>query len=143
MIKTSGVVRQEITLQTQPDMKTCGHACLAMVLAVPVESIIDRYGGEVLSVQEMCSALEECGVTWDRLVFGTIMHAGWYILSAPSLNIRAGMHYLIIRFEQDGTIVVFDPAMGTKYQPDGGDLISWSDVFPFLPGGQLPGGDGE
>ena len=129
---------RDIVLQTQPDMKTCVHTCLAMALGVPVERVIERYGGEAMGVDQLCTAFEECGITWNRLVFGTLMHAGWYVLSVPSLNIPRGMHVLIVAYNVDGGMEVFDPACRETYASDGSDLISWSDVIPFWPGGELP-----
>lgn len=124
--------------QTQPTGKTCVQTCLAMALGVPVAEVIARYGEEPMNQQSLCAALTECAFVWNQLVTGTMVCQGWYFATVPSLNHRGGNHQVLIRWTSDDGVTVLDPAMGNRYAQNGSDLISWSCLTPFWPGGALP-----
>lgn len=124
--------------QTQPTGSTCVQTCIAMVLGVPVADVIARYGDEPLNQQRMAHALTECGVVWNQMTNGTMVHEGWYMATVPSLNNRGGNHQIMVRFTSHDGVCVADPARGDRYKQDGSDLRSWSYLTPLWLGGSLP-----
>lgn len=126
-------------LQTQPTPVTCVQTCLAMALDVPVEQVIRHYGPEPMNAKGLLNALTECGIQWNQLTQGTMLHTGFYFAVVPSLNHRGGMHQIVIAYDSGtGGMTVFDPAIGNRYKKDGSDLISWAELVAFYPGGRLP-----
>ncbi len=130
-----------IELQKQPTPVTCVQTCLAMALGVPVEQVIARYGDRPMNQQWLCHALNECGFLWNQFMHGTWVCSGYYLLAVPSLNVRGGMHEIIVHYDMDrgcSGITVFDPSTKTTYKEDGSDLVTWSEPTFFIPGGKLP-----
>lgn len=126
-----------ITLQTQPTPVTCVQACIAMCLGVPVQDVVSRFGGAAMNQSKLLSALDQCGVFFNPFMFGTLVADGYYFAVVPSLNHRGGFHQVLFEWRL-GKLRVFDPAMGVRYSEDGSDMISWSDLVFFHPGGRLP-----
>ena len=127
-----------ITPQTQPTPSTCVQTCVAMVLSVPVAEVIARYGDGPMNQQLMCNVLTQCGVVWNQMTQGTMVHEGWYLATVPSLNNRGGNHQILVRFTSHDGVCVVDPAIGQRYKQDGSDLRSWSYLTPLWLGGSLP-----
>jgi hypothetical protein len=127
-----------LTLQTQPTDVTCVHTCIAMILGIPVDKVIERYGNTPITGFGLCAILEECGVLWNQFVFGTLIHEGWYLACVPSLNHVGKNHQIILWSEYGETIRVLDPARAKKYAEDGSDLHCWEGLIAFVPGGKLP-----
>jgi len=107
-----------------------------MALDVPVADVIARYGEAAMNQAKLEIALTECGFTWNRFVNGSMIFDCWYFAAVPSLNIRGGMHEVLIHW--DGEFTVLDPSGKTRYLPNGDDLQTWCDLIPFFPGGKLP-----
>lgn len=53
------MTKHGITLQKQPDLKTCVQTCIAMVLDTPVKEVIEEYGGEPLNQEKLHNILTE------------------------------------------------------------------------------------
>lgn len=126
-----------IIIQKQPTPVTCVHACLAMCLGVPVEDVISVFGDQAMNGQDLIVALTRCRVLFNPMAFGTLLFDGYYFAVVPSLNHRGGNHQVILH-SKDWNITVFDPSTMQAYREDGKDLVSWSELIPFLPGGTLP-----
>lgn len=112
-----------------------------MALGIPVADVVEYYGPEPMNQQKLTAALTECGIYWNQCTNGNLVHSGLYFAVVPSLNIRGGMHQILIDYDSDrgcNGIRVFDPSSGQRYAADGSDLLSWSDLITFQPGGRLP-----
>lgn len=110
-----------------------------MALDVPVERVIERFGGAPMNQQTLIHALSTCGVVFNPLLFGTFITTGWYFAVVPSLNIRGGNHQILLHYDWDnGDTLVLDPSGRETYSEDGRDLKSWSELIAFRPGGRLP-----
>lgn len=128
-----------LSLQKQPTPVTCVQTCLAMAMDVPVRDVIERFGGESMNQQILILALCQCGVVFNPLIFGTMVMAGWYFACVPSLNFRGGNHQVLVHYDwETARMTVLDPSTRDAYAEDGSDLISWSDLIAFHPGGRLP-----
>lgn len=127
-----------IAHQRQPTNKTCVQTCIAMALGVPVEKVIERYGGEALNQELLTKTLTECGVLWNQFTHGTMLYQGWYFAVAPSLNHRGLNHQILVRWTPDDGVTVMDPSSGDTYAQDGNDLKCWECLVPFVPGGNIP-----
>lgn len=124
------MTKHSITLQTQPTNTTCAHTCVAMVLGVPVEEIIKKYGGDSLNQEKLTYILTDNKVWWNGLTNGNLVHSGWYFAVVPSLNNIGVNHQVLIYYNWDnGELLVFDPARGKKYDEKGRDLKSWSNLI--------------
>ncbi len=131
----------DLTPQKQPTPVTCVQTCLAMALNEPVEKVIEVFGPNGMSQQELASALHRCGVTFNCLVFGTLVSSGWYFLKVPSLNNVAGSHMVLVHYDAGygcSGFHLLDPSTMKTYDTDGKNLGSWSDPIIFIPGGCLP-----
>jgi hypothetical protein len=126
-----------IEFQYQPTDCTCVHACLAMCLGVPVLEVVRRYGETPLDQPRLQAALTECGVLWNQMTHGCMVHSGWYFAVVPSLNRRGHAHQVLLNWSFDDGLVVLDPSRRRRYRLDGRDLTSWNYLTPFIPGGQL------
>lgn len=125
-------------LQIQPTRVTCSQACIAMAIDQPVELVIGAFGDKGLSEREFYAALCATKMAFTRLMESHLWFPGYYFLTVASLNIRGGMHKIVIHQDEKYDIRVFDPSPMTKYKKDGSDLVTWSDVTWFAPGGSLP-----
>lgn len=103
--------------QMQPCPVSCVTTCMAMIANIPVVEMIDRFHLEYrdgeLSNGDMLRAL---GIEFrdfrssDRK---SIDEDGVYLLGVPSLNIKGGMHQILIEMA-DGEWSVFDPNEGKE-----------------------------
>lgn len=123
--------------QKQPTGVTCVQTCLAMALGVPVEKVIEKYGKDALNNQSLCYILTKSRIIWNQFSHGAFIYEGWHFASVPSLNKRGGMHQVLIHFSKNWELTVLDPSPLESYKQDGSDLISWSDLIAFIPGGQV------
>lgn len=104
----------EIIHQIQPTATSCASTCIAMLLNVPAEEIIEQFhdqykAGEInvdqfllnkgLTVESLLSSYWQC--QWD----------GIYIAAVPSLNIKANLHQIIID-TRNNKVTIYDPNMG-------------------------------
>lgn len=101
--------------QTQPCTVSCVATCLAMLVDEPVQGLIDRfherYRGGATSMGQLLKELEIPVKSFDSLSLPQLEDEGAYLVSVPSLNIRGGMHQIIIEVT-DENYHVFDPVMG-------------------------------
>lgn len=118
-------------LQKQPTDTTCVQTCLAMVLDVPVEDVIEEYGDKALSTIEMLVVLRMKNIDFNWLPQGALFVHGWYFIAVPSLNLRGGMHEILVHAGEDGIDKVLDPSSLETYAEDGSDLVSWADAVWF------------
>ncbi len=123
-----------VSLQIQPDEKTCGHTCIAMVLGIPVGEVIasfppdKRQGMNWEMVEEK---LDENNI-FNSGQHKSITYTGWNIISVPSLNVQHGKHMVLIHVGNawGGDITVFDPAplYANRHCVDGstiGQIYNW------------------
>lgn len=101
--------------QQQPCPVSCVTTCIAMILNRPVEELKpllhERYRETNLSLGEI---LSEYGVPFEPFNStdrGLLQWAGLYLVAAPSLNIQAGMHQILLELDED-KYVVHDPNRG-------------------------------
>ncbi|EIC84720.1 hypothetical protein [Serratia sp. M24T3] len=107
-----------ITHQQQPTYNTCMCACIAMVVGLPVQEVIDKWHehfhagkGEWLD-----DALDYYG---KQYFYGhprkaTITNGFIYFLTVPSLNIEAGMHQVLCLALEGNGVTIYDPAKGRE-----------------------------
>lgn len=133
-----------ITTQQQPTKDSCVSTCLAMVLSVPCQIMIDkfheryRYKGENIK-----SIMEEAGIGYEA--FGGLDHVGIadlsdgvYWVTVPSLNIPGGYHQVLIEITDGGDMwCLHDPQRGKEgilYYSANPDLSaeSWPGARPLL-----------
>lgn len=91
------------------------HACLSMVTGVPVQHLIDRFGDIGLPLECEIAVLIENGIFPDvRYYLGTPFPKGFYLASAPSLNIPGALHRIIVEVNEEWDFVVHDPNTGRE-----------------------------
>ena len=118
--------------QFQPTPYTCVHACVAMVLGIPVQEVIDKVGlHHGMNQQDLLAVLNQYDVMHAMTMFGA-MWTGWHLLTVPSLNVRGGTHKVVCHWEA-GKYRVLDPSPKIRYKEDGSDLNSWNDVTLVRP----------
>lgn len=140
VVEPSGSAK--LRLQRQPTPNTCVHACLAMVLDVPVDRVIKTFGEASMGHDELMAALRACGILHVQLVSPRLVISGWHFAVVPSLNFRGGNHQILIHNNMDdGGLSVLDPTCQDAYAADGSNLKSWTDLVFVRPGGRLPNAD--
>ena len=124
--------------QTQPTPWSCVHTCIAMLMGVPVQEVIDRVNrNHGLNTLQTIRAMADFGIRFAPLsMCMQSLWDGWHLVSVPSLNHPRGLHAILICWD-DGEMKVLDPAIGNRYAEDGSDLMSWSDTIIAKPGGSL------
>ena len=132
-----------IKLQQQPTGITCTQTCLAMLLDEPVEEVIKVCGNQGMSNIEIHIALDKFRFTWNALVYPSLLWAGYYLVSTPSLNIPGGMHCVLLETtDDDGIPKVYDPNEDKEgklfYKKGITDIKSWSEAIYVYRGGRLP-----
>ena len=129
-----------LTRQVQPSPMSCAQTCIAMAMDVPVADVIKLLGDKGMTQRQLLSALDRFGLVWNRLVFDTIVHTGWYFASVPSLNVKGGMHQVLVHFDYErgcSGITVMDPSARIAYDQRGADLYCYRELVIFRPGGRL------
>ena len=109
-----------------------------MCLGVDVSEVIEHFGKAEMTNAGLICALQQCNVVYDQLLFGTLFFEGWYFVGVPSLNVVGEMHQVLIHRSPGNTYTVLDPSYEKKYKRDASDLVHWSEVIPFIPGGKIP-----
>lgn len=118
--------------QFQPTPYTCVHTCLAMLLGKPVAEVIEEIGlPHGLNQHDLLNSLEKYDVMHAMTLFGALW-TGWQFATVPSLNVRGGMHKVLVHWEA-GKYRVLDPSPKIRYKEDGSDLGSWNDVILVRP----------
>lgn len=109
-----------------------------MALGVPAADVIAWLGNEPMNQALLTRALTDCDFLWNQLSMGALVFEGWYFAGVPSLNKRGTMHQILLHWSYATGLTIIDPSFGIKYEGNGGDLISWADLTPFVLGGKLP-----
>jgi len=119
--------------QTQPTEWSCSHACVAMLLGRPVEEVITELGSDGgLTPLELMNVLTLYGINWTPLAEPARLWKGWQIATVPSLNLRAGLHSILIHWDGRHRSVL-DPSPKIRYKTDGTDLEGWCSVILVEP----------
>lgn len=109
--------------QMQPCQTSCMCTCIAMILDVPAQVIIDRfhtrYREKDMSIREMFTELHVKFMSWDSADRNSMGHmgSGYYLSSVPSLNVQGGLHSIVLEFDADELLwIVHDPQKGTGFK---------------------------
>lgn len=104
-----------ITHQTQPCNTSCMSTCLAMIVNKPAQEIIDqyheKYRTQCTPLRDMLNSLGVPFTSFDTADHPNLTEVGVYMVTVPSLNIRAGTHQILIEV-RDFDYVVIDPVKG-------------------------------
>lgn len=105
----------EIQHQTQPTGTSCAHTCVAMVIGVPVQEILDKYGEgeEGLSFPTQDRIIRDYGFESNTFEGNNLPPTGTFIVTVPSLNIEGGLHAIVIQMENDRWRI-YDPNTGRE-----------------------------
>ena len=118
---------RKIHYQSQPSKNSCTSACLAMVMGVSVEHVIEtfhhRHWAGELSVADYLAYKDFPHVTFQQIdAYGFDFNGYVAMLTVPSLS-TAGMFHNIIADARTDELFVYDPAKGfngCKYYVTGG-----------------------
>lgn len=101
--------------QTQPCPVSCVATCIAMITDFPANQVIEAFHKEYregdLSIGDMFRRIGLAFKSFDTAERQSLDEDGVYMVSVPSLNIRGGMHQVIVEIA-DGEWTVLDPNMG-------------------------------
>lgn len=130
--------------QTQPTPWSCVHTCLAMVMGVPAQDVIDRVRHDSgMPYLHTIVALKNFGIHFAPLAMPSLWD-GWHLVTVPSLNLERSLHAVLLFYSADGEgMRVLDPAIGKRYAEDGSDLKTWSEPVLVRPSGSLEYFDGQ
>lgn len=106
-----------ISLQMQPCPFSCVSTCLAMIVGLPAMVVVDElhepYRAGDITLREMLDHLGVTYLAFYSLDCTPLADEGVYLCTAPSLNIEAGNHQILIEVTEDGYFV-FDPVQGRE-----------------------------
>jgi len=131
-----------IKLQFQPTATSCVVTCVAMLLGVPVEQLVDKlrefgHPATSLSARSLHRLLLLLQIEFQPLLFPEFIFNGWYLAVVPSLNMPGRNHQVLVN-HQNGELLVFDPNPPDKIRYDGGTpLCSWESIIYVEPGGNI------
>ena len=103
--------------QMQPCPINCVSTCLAMIAGHPCADIIERFhlkyrkGG--FSMRDMLNELRIPFQSFDSADEPALECVGAYLCTVPSLNIRGGIHQIIVELDDEDYWVI-DPVMGRE-----------------------------
>lgn len=137
---------QLIKHQIQPCPVSCVSTCMAMLIDQPAAEVVEkvhlRYREQGLSLRQMMGELGIEFQSFDTCDDNPLDSVGAYLCTAPSLNIVAGTHQIIVEVTEDDYFV-HDPVMGrddrkfyTKRGQATGDLevdLQGFSVDAFIP----------
>jgi hypothetical protein len=102
-----------------------------MVLGRPVEEIVEEIGHPTgMNQQGLLAVLHQYDVMHAMTMFGALW-TGWQFVVVPSLNVRGGMHQVLLHFDRGYTVL--DPSPKIRYKEDGSDLNTWTEVVLVKP----------
>lgn len=103
--------------QIQPCPVSCVCTCLAMVAGVPVPGVItkwhDKYRKGNTALRVILDDLKIPFTSFDTCDNTSLCEEGVYLCTAPSLNIVAGTHQILIEVTDDDYYVI-DPVRGRE-----------------------------
>ena len=105
---------RKLKIVTQEHPVGCGVACAAMVAGVTYAEAAEKavWDPDVgMSPEELNATLDALGVKFERLLMPEFRRCVLHIMSVPSLNVVAGMHYVVVDM-RDGLWTVLDPQRG-------------------------------
>ncbi len=104
-----------INHQMQPCPVSCVSTCMAMLVNEPVSVTVNRfhdaYRDGSLTLRSMLDRLGLGYTAFYSIDCPAMVDEGAYLCTAPSLNIEAGNHQILIELTDDG-YYVHDPVMG-------------------------------
>lgn len=104
-----------ITLQMQPCPVSCVSTCMAMIVERPAADLIKEfhqaYRDGDITLRNMLDFLGVGYTAFYSVDCPPLAEEGVYLCTAPSLNIQAGNHQILIEVTDDGYFV-FDPVQG-------------------------------
>lgn len=118
-----------IVHQSQPLDDACVSTCLAMLLRVPAQQVIDDFHHQYVADEILPSGyLLDKGLPFRRYYVeerANLLPNRVYLTTVPSLNIEHGLHQILIvtgDFDERCMIQVFDPQLGN---PDKNAYTEW------------------
>lgn len=103
--------------QMQPCPVSCVSTCIAMVAGIPAAEAVRRfhrdYRNNGMSLRKILNELKVPFTSFDSADENSLGDEGAYLCTAPSLNIVAGTHEIIIEVTGDDYFVI-DPVMGRE-----------------------------
>ena len=103
--------------QTQPTGMTCVCTCLAMLCGRPASDLIELYHHSYYNAKtlDLADILVMEGFKFTREMAGqvkTMLPGAVYLLTVPSLNIKGGLHQILVDYRDPERPQVLDPAKG-------------------------------
>lgn len=103
--------------QTQPTAMSCVCTCLAMLMDEPVIDVVSKYHEDYFNKQtlDMDEILRNEGFIFKHELAGrvqTLMPGAIYVLTVASLNIKGGLHQVLVDYRDPAQPVALDPAKG-------------------------------
>lgn len=106
-----------ITFQMQPCPASCVSTCMAMIVERPAADLIKEfhqaYRDGAITLRNMLEFLGVGYTAFYSVDCPPLADEGVYLCTAPSLNIQAGNHQILIEVTDDGYFV-FDPVQGRE-----------------------------
>lgn len=123
-----GAVMQPVVKhQTQPCAVSCVSTCIAMIAGKSAQdvkaSIHEDYRAGKLSMRQMLRMFHISFQSFDSCEDRSLVDEGVYLVCAPSLNIEAGNHQILVEVTDENYFVI-DPVKGRaerKYYVRRGD----------------------
>jgi hypothetical protein len=101
--------------QMQPCPVSCVSTCLAMLKGIPASVVIEKWHDVYRECNTaMRTILDDLGIqfkSFDTCENSSLCEIGAYLVTAPSLNIIAGTHQILIEVTEDDYFVI-DPVKG-------------------------------
>ena len=103
--------------QTQPTGMTCVCTCLAMLCGRPASDLIELYHHSYYNEQtlDVSDILRIEGFIFKQEMAGrvqTLLPGAVYLLTVPSLNIKGGLHQILVDYRDPERPQALDPAKG-------------------------------
>lgn len=106
-----------IIFQMQPCPASCVSTCMAMIVGRPAADLIKEfhqaYRDGAITLRNMLEFLGVGYTAFYSVDCPPLAEEGVYLCTAPSLNIQAGNHQILIEVTDDGYFV-FDPVRGRE-----------------------------
>lgn len=108
-----------LTHQQQPTKNSCVSTCLAMLLDVPAQQVVDEFHDKYYVTQEQLphEYLAAKGISTKPGISTELsLYPGkLYLVAAASLNLEGQMHEIIVDFrDEEKPLLVLDPNMGKE-----------------------------
>jgi hypothetical protein len=106
---------REVQHIVQINDRSCVAACLAMITGRSSKEVFDEFHDSYINGKtRLCDYLEKHSIPFELKTIRDHVRPGTvYLLSVPSLNIRGGMHQVVLDTRGD-ICVVYDPAKGKE-----------------------------